>query len=91
MRPDGFPLSYDECRERFRWTSHVAGLSWQALTGAHGDEGFSSSTLSCDAIGRWVSDGADPDLPDDAAVLMVHAVNPWGMTFWRRQNDRTST
>ena len=57
------------------------------LTGVHGDEGLSSSTLLCDAIGRWVSDGADPDLPDDAAVLMVHAVNPWGMTFWRRQNE----
>jgi len=109
MRPDRFPLSYDECRERFRWTFHLAGLQWQAhpidavgehgqeltidvasygatyprralvvLTGVHGDEGFSSSTLLCDAIDRWVRDGADPDLPDDAAVLMVHAVNPWG-------------
>ena len=53
----------------------------------HGDEGFSSSTLSCDAIGRWVADGADSDLPDDAAVLVVHAVDPWGMTFWWRQNE----
>ena len=118
MRPDRFPLTYDECRERFRWTCHLAGLQWQAhpigavgdhgqeltidvtsygaasprralvvLTGVHGDEGFSSSTLLCDAIDRWVRDGGDPDLPDDAAVLMVHAVNPWGMTYWRRQNE----
>jgi len=118
MRPDRFPLGYDECLERFRWTCHLAGLQWQAhpidavgehgqeltidvtsygatnprralvvLTGVHGDEGFSSSTLLCDAIDRWVRDGADPELPDDAAVLMVHAVNPWGMTYWRRQNE----
>lgn len=118
MRPDRFPLTYDECRERFRWTCRAAGLSFTAhpitargehgqeltidvtsygaadprralvvLTGVHGDEGFSSSTLLCDAIDRWVVDGADPDLPDDAAVLMVHAVNPWGMAYWRRQNE----
>jgi predicted deacylase len=118
MRSDRFPLSYPECRERFRWTCHLAGLSWQGypiaavgahgeeltidvtsygathpsralvvLTGVHGDEGFSSSALLCDAIHRWVSNGADADLADDAAVLLVHAVNPWGMTYWRRQNE----
>jgi predicted deacylase len=118
MRPDRFPLTYDECRERFRWTCHAAGLAWSAhpiaargphgqeltidvtsygaprparalvvLTGVHGDEGFSSSTLLCDAIDRWVEAGADPGLPDDAAVLLVHGVNPWGMAYWRRQNE----
>ncbi len=118
MRPERFPLTYDECRERFRWTCRAAGLEFAAhpivatgehgqeltidvtsfgatrprrallvLAGVHGDEGFSSSTLMCDAIERWVIDGSDPDLPDDAAVLLVHAVNPWGMTYWRRQNE----
>jgi predicted deacylase len=118
MRPDRFPLTYDECRERFRWTCHLAGLAWQAhpitapgphgqqltidvtsygavvprralviLTGVHGDEGFSSSTLLCDAIERWVDGGFDAMLGDDVTVLMVHAVNPWGMAYWRRQNE----
>ena len=118
MRPDRFPLTYDECRERFRWTCRGAGMPYSAhpigargehgqeltidvahigaarprrvllvMAGVHGDEGFSSSTLMCDAIGRWVSEGEDPDLADDAAVLLVHAVNPWGMSFWRRQNE----
>jgi predicted deacylase len=117
-RPGRFPLTYDECRERFRWTATLAGLPFDAhpiaargrhgqeltidvtsfgatsprvallvLAGVHGDEGFSSSTLMCDAIHRWVVDGADPDLPDDAAVVMVHGVNPWGMDQWRRQNE----
>ncbi len=118
MRPDRFPVTYDECRERFRWTCRLAGLAWTAhpisargphgqeltidvtsygasapgralviLTGVHGDEGFSSSTLLCEAIERWVSNGSDRQLADDVAVLMVHAVNPWGMALWRRQNE----
>ena len=116
--PRRFPLTYDECRERFRWTCQRAGLAWTAhpiaargphgqeltidvtsygaatprralviLTGVHGDEGFSSSTLLCDAIDRWVDDGSRPAARRRRAVLMVHAVNPWGMTFWRRQNE----
>jgi predicted deacylase len=118
MRPDRFPLTYDECRDRFRWTATLAGLRVDAhpiaargphgqeltidvtsfgshrprralvvLAGVHGDEGFSSSTLMCDAIGRWVADGHDSALAGDAAVVMVHAVNPWGMAWWRRQNE----
>jgi predicted deacylase len=118
MRPDRFPLTYDECRERFRWTCRAAGLAFSAhpitvrgehgqqltidvtafgalrprrallvMAGVHGDEGFSSSTLMCDAIDRWVAAGVDGGLADDAAVLMIHAVNPWGMAYWRRQNE----
>jgi hypothetical protein len=89
VRPGRFPLTYDECRERFRWTCHLAGLTWSAhpitarglfgqeltidvtsygastpsralvvLTGVHGDEGFSSCVLLCEAIERWVADTA---------------------------------
>lgn len=118
VRPDRFPLTYDECRERFRWAVRRAGLTFTAhaitargehgqeltidvtqfgaehprialllLAGVHGDEGFSSSTLMCDALDRWVADGADAALVADAAVVMVHGVNPWGMAFWRRQNE----
>jgi predicted deacylase len=113
-----FALTYDECRERFRWAVAHAGLDQVAhpiaargpygqeltidvtsfgattparalvvLAGVHGDEGFSSSALMCDAIGRWVRDGRDGALADDAAILMIHAVNPWGMANWRRQNE----
>jgi predicted deacylase len=118
VRPDRFPLTYDECRDRFRWTSAHAGLGVEAfpsrladrtaqeltidvttigshrprrallvLAGVHGDEGFSSSTLMCDAIDRWVTDGVDETLADDAAIVMIHGVNPWGMAYWRRQNE----
>ncbi|HSP28081.1 MAG TPA: DUF2817 domain-containing protein [Ilumatobacteraceae bacterium] len=122
VRPDRFPLTYDECRDRFRWTATSAGLrvdpypitargphgqeltidvaaigasrarrALVVLAGVHGDEGVSSSTLMCDAIDRWMTDrwvsGGDEVLADDAAVVMIHAVNPWGMAYWRRQNE----
>ncbi len=118
VRPDRFPLTYDECRERFRWTVRLAGRASTShpiavrgshdqqltidvtsfgasrprrallvLAGVHGDEGFSSSTLMCDAIDRWVVDGVDGNLADDAAIVMIHGVNPWGMEYWRRQNE----
>jgi predicted deacylase len=117
VRPDRFPLTYDECRERFRWSVRQAGSTFEAhpitargehgqeltidvagvgadrprralllLAGVHGDEGFSSSTLMCDALSR-LADPAGPRLAGDAAVVMVHAVNPWGMAYWRRQNE----
>ncbi len=118
MRPDRLPLTYDECRDRFRWTCDLAGVPWTAhpitargphgqlltideasfgadnprralviLAGVHGDEGFSSSTLVCDAVDRWVTAGDDPTLAGDAAVVIIHGVNPWGMAYWRRQNE----
>jgi predicted deacylase len=118
MRLGRFPLTYDECRERFRWTVAGVGLSFDSypvtargrfgqeltidvtmfgadqprrallvLAGVHGDEGFSSSTLMCDAVDRWVVDGVDSALADDAAIVMIHGVNPWGMSYWRRQNE----
>ncbi|WP_208029767.1 DUF2817 domain-containing protein [Rhabdothermincola sediminis] len=53
------------------------------LSGVHGVEGFLGSALQCDLLDRL-----DPAaLPGDTAVLLVHAVNPWGMAWWRRQNE----
>jgi predicted deacylase len=108
------PLTYDECRARFRWSAGAAGIETAAhgidapgpegqhltidvaalgavrparalvlLSGVHGVEGFVGSALQCDLLGRL-----DPrSLPADVQVLLVHAVNPWGMAWWRRQNE----
>lgn len=51
------------------------------LSGVHGVEGFIGSALQCDLMRRL---GV---LADDDAVLLVHAVNPWGMAWQRRQNE----
>ncbi|MGK2949707.1 MAG: DUF2817 domain-containing protein [Acidimicrobiales bacterium] len=114
MRLDRLPLTYDECRARFRWAATVAGQVVDAhpiaargpegqglsidvvtlgapqptralllLAGVHGVEGFAGSQLQ---VGLLAS--VDPRaLPDDMAVVIVHAVNPWGMAWWRRQNE----
>jgi predicted deacylase len=108
------PLTYDECRARFRRAAAVAGTEvrsdpieargreGQHLTvdstwvgdrrarrvlvvssGVHGVEGFVGSALQCDLLHRLAADG----VPDGVGVLLVHAVNPWGMSWWRRQNE----
>jgi len=53
------------------------------MSGVHGVEGSIGSALQTDLLDRL-----DPTtLPDDVAVLVVHTVNPWGMAWWRRQNE----
>jgi len=53
------------------------------LSGVHGVEGFIGSAMQCDLLGRVDRSS----LPADMAVLLVHAVNPWGMAWSRRQNE----
>jgi predicted deacylase len=108
------PLTYDECRARFRRIAATRGMAVEAhpidargpqgqeltvdvvrvgaaaparllvlLSGVHGVEGFIGSTLQTDLLDRIDADA----LPSDTGVLVVHAVNPWGMAWWRRQNE----
>lgn len=78
--PDGGALAIDVVRLGARRPTRALTV----LSGVHGVEGFISSALQVDLIGRL-----DPAaLPDDVAVVLVHAVNPWGMAWWRRQNER---
>jgi hypothetical protein len=51
------------------------------MSGTHGVEGPIGSALQCELLARA------PVVADDAAVLVVHAVNPWGMAWWRRYNE----
>ena len=51
------------------------------LSGVHGVEGFVGSAIQCDLL------EAPPALPPRTGVLLVHAVNPWGMAWLRRQNE----
>ena len=53
------------------------------LSGVHGVEGFVCSALQTDLVAR----GTSVALPPDTAVVVVHAVNPWGMAHGRRQNE----
>lgn len=51
------------------------------LSGVHGVEGFVHSAVQCEVLRRWAAQ------PLEVGVLLVHAVNPWGMAWWRRQNE----
>jgi hypothetical protein len=113
--PSAFPLTYDECRARFRQASRAAsarlethsidarGPEGQALSldvarlgdpsaervlvvlsGTHGVEGFAGSVIQQDLLADAARGLA---LPERAAIVLVHAVNPWGMAWWRRQNE----
>jgi predicted deacylase len=108
------PLTYDECRARFRQSADLAGLAVEehpidargphgqqltidvtrigpsdadalltVLSGVHGVEGFIASALQCDLIDRI----GPTALPPGVAILIVHVVNPWGMSWERRQNE----
>lgn len=51
------------------------------ISGTHGVEGFAGSL--CEST--WLEDGAAR--PDDLAVVVVHAMNPYGFAWVRRVNE----
>jgi len=53
------------------------------LSGVHGVEAFAPSEAQCGLLGG----DRLARLPDDAALVVVHGVNPWGMAHGRRQNE----
>ena len=50
------------------------------ISGTHGVEGFCGSGAQID----WLRRGGAASLPADTAVLMIHAVNPYGFAWLRR-------
>jgi predicted deacylase len=114
VRRTRLPLTYDECRARFRRSAVDCGLAHEShpiaargpegqeltielvaigprhprraaviLSGVHGVEGFAASHAQCDLLERL----AGRPLADATGVILVHAVNPWGMAWGRRQNE----
>lgn len=53
------------------------------ISGTHGAEGYCGS--GCQVHG--LATGLYSDLPRDTAVLMIHAINPWGFAHTRRVNE----
>lgn len=51
------------------------------ISATHGVEGFAGSAIQCDFLQYR------QQLPDNVAVLLVHALNPWGFA-WLRRCDR---
>lgn len=74
--PHGAPLTIDTAWFGPRDASSVLIYT----SGVHGVEGFAGSLLQRQLINRA------SDLPAGVALLMVHAVNPFGMAWLRRVN-----
>lgn len=51
--------------------------------GTHGVEGFCGSGIQC----AWLASGEIEHVPAGGAVLLVHAVNPYGFAWLRRVNE----
>ena len=77
--PEGQRLSVDWVR----WGPPEPRHLLMVLSGVHGVEGFLGSAVQCDLIGRQERLPAAADV----GVLIVHAVNPWGMAWSRRVNE----
>jgi hypothetical protein len=53
------------------------------ISGTHGVEGFAGSALQVGLL----EEGIEKHLPPETAVLMIHAINPFGMAYLRRFNE----
>ena len=75
--PEGEELSTDTA-----WLGPVDAARVLVLQSAmHGVEGFCGSGAQVDFLGNL------PILPDDTAVLLIHAINPHGFAWLRRVNE----
>ncbi|HVO01427.1 MAG TPA: M14 family metallopeptidase [Candidatus Cybelea sp.] len=54
-----------------------------AMAGTHGAEGFCGSGIET----GWLESGIFTPLPADTAVLLIHAINPYGFAWVRRVNE----
>ena len=77
--PDGSPLFLDEAR----LGSPAARRILFIASGTHGIEGLCGSGIQT----ALLQTGLAARLPADVAVVLVHAVNPWGFAWLRRVNE----
>ncbi len=54
-----------------------------AISATHGVEGFCGSAAQSD----WLTHGGAGRLPDGAAALLIHAINPYGFAWLRRVTE----
>ena len=51
--------------------------------GTHGIEGYAGSAV----MTAWLREDGPGELPAGTAVVLIHAVNPWGMAHWQRGTE----
>ena len=75
--PNGLPLSIDIAQ----FGAPVPSRVLLHCSGIHGVEGFAGSAIQLHLLQQL------PEIPDDAAVVFVHILNPYGMSWLRRVNE----
>ncbi|MEW5829406.1 MAG: M14 family metallopeptidase [Chloroflexota bacterium] len=84
-RFDAHPLAFDPSVS-IDWCSAEAIERKERLfiltTGLHGIEGYLGAAM----LDIFVNDYLPGFDPATSGILLVHAVNPWGMKHWRRNN-----
>ena len=82
LGPDGEPLA----TQRVWIGDGDADQVLVLLSAVHGVEGFSGSAIQQDLVRRLAS--GQVMLPQGLAVVLVHAVNPWGFAWCRRVDEQ---
>lgn len=77
IAPDGSPLAIDTARLGSPRATHLFVI----FSGTHGLEGPAGSAVQSDYL------LSRPELPDYAAILFVHAANPYGFAHLSRTNE----
>ena len=77
LGPDGAPLATDIAVIGPPDARH----RMLVISGTHGVEGFAGSLCQTE----WLSGGVS--IPEDVAVVVVHAINPYGFAWVRRVNE----
>ena len=77
--PDGEPLATEVTRFGAEDAVHLLVL----ISGVHGVEHYAGSACMID----WLDGGGAAKLADDVAVLLIHAINPWGAAHFRRYTE----
>lgn len=77
--PDGGELATDVARIGPQNAERVL----LAMSSTHGAEGFCGSAIQT----GWLTEKLVAKLPADTAVLLVHAINPYGFAWIRRVNE----
>ena len=75
--PNGNPLYIDVA-----WIGNKdANNLYMSTSGIHGVEGFAGSAIQLSALDKI------NNLPSDTALAFIHILNPWGMSWLRRDNE----
>jgi len=80
VAPDGSPLTIDVARKG----STAPRTALVVSSGTHGVEGFFGSAVQLNLLDGLLRDRV---LPEHLAVVLIHAINPYGFAHRRRVNE----